>query len=81
MVRLLDDFNALSLQPVAIFYDNQAAVHIAKNPIFRECTKHIELDCHFVWDALSAGLISLQFVSTSNQFVDIFTKSLLGVQQ
>lgn len=59
MCQLLKDFRINISAPVLLFCDNQAAIHIANNPIFHECIKHIEIDCHFVQDKISKGLIKL----------------------
>ncbi|XP_022041556.1 uncharacterized mitochondrial protein AtMg00810-like [Helianthus annuus] len=75
LTQLLAEFHVSNFTPVPLKCDSQSAIHIAKNPIFHERTKHIELDCHFVREKLQEGLISLSHTRTANQLADIFTKS------
>ena len=52
-----------------LYCDNQAALHIAQNPIFHERTKHIEIDCHVVRALTNC-------IPIYNQLANIFTKTL-----
>ncbi|WMV35107.1 hypothetical protein MTR67_028492 [Solanum verrucosum] len=65
---------------MAVYCDSQSTLHIGRNPVFNERTKHIEVDCHFVRNLLQEGLISLHHISSDTQLTDILTKTLTGIR-
>jgi Reverse transcriptase (RNA-dependent DNA polymerase) len=60
--QLLADLGVEVTLPIKMFCDNQAARHIAANPVFHEQTKHIEVDCHFVREKVQSKEIETLFV-------------------
>ncbi|GKD67504.1 cysteine-rich receptor-like protein kinase 8 [Tanacetum coccineum] len=76
LCSLLQDLRVPISTPVRILCDNISTIALASNPVQHARTKHIEIDCHFVRDKIKTGQITISYVPTNAQVVDILTKSL-----
>ncbi|GKA07978.1 uncharacterized mitochondrial protein-like protein [Tanacetum coccineum] len=59
---LLADMGVPISHSTPLHCDNRSAIHIARNSVFHEGTKHIEIDFHFTRHHLQVGTISLSFL-------------------
>ncbi|RVW50165.1 Retrovirus-related Pol polyprotein from transposon RE1 [Vitis vinifera] len=60
LIALLKDLGVPNTQPALFYCDNQAALHIAANPVFHERTKHIEIDCHIVREKIQTDCSAIR---------------------
>ena len=65
----------LSHVPV-LWCDNAFAIALSANPVFHLCTKHIEVDYHYVREKVLRRDLCVRFVSGKDNLADIFTKPL-----
>jgi hypothetical protein len=52
------------------------AKYLSANPVFHACTKHIEIDFHFVRERVAQKLLEVRFISTNDQLAAGFTKQI-----
>ncbi|KAK0605599.1 hypothetical protein LWI29_028589 [Acer saccharum] len=57
-----------------VWCDNIGANSLSQNPVFHQCTKHIDIDTHFIREKVLAGEIDTRYVPTAHQIADILTK-------
>ena len=59
-----------------LWCDNLGATYLSVNLIFHACTKHVEVNYHFVRDRVAKKEIVVRFISSQDQLADVLTKPL-----
>jgi len=74
--EFLGDITRPLSTPTVLNCDNQAAIALSKDGQFHARTKHIDLQFHFIHEAVANGTITLTYCPTQMMTADILTKPL-----
>ncbi|GJU66425.1 hypothetical protein Tco_1252684 [Tanacetum coccineum] len=74
---LLEELGVV-LNTVAVNCDNQGAIHLSRNHVFHERTKHINVRYHFIREVLEAKTVKVLKVGTEHNAADALTKVVPG---
>ena len=59
-----------------IFSDSQSSIHLCKNPVYHEKSKHIDIRLYWIREKIEEGTIKLEVISTDDNPADMGTKVL-----
>ena len=62
--------------PTPIFFDNQGAIQLVKNPKYHKRTKHIETKYYLVREKYECKQIDVYYINTKQQLTDLLTQAL-----
>ncbi|GJY02591.1 retrovirus-related pol polyprotein from transposon TNT 1-94 [Tanacetum coccineum] len=76
---LLEKLN-VEVNIMAVNCDNQGAIHLSRNHVFHERTKHLNVRYHFIKEVLEAKTVEVLKVGTKHNVADALTKVVLGLK-
>ncbi|KAL2518980.1 cysteine-rich RLK (RECEPTOR-like protein kinase) 8 [Abeliophyllum distichum] len=60
-------------ETIRLYTDNQSAIHLSKNPVYHDKTKHVDIKFHFVRDMVEKNTVDLIKIPTQFNPSDIGT--------
>lgn len=66
----------LNKDPTVISVDNQGCLHLSKENVLNDRTKHIDVKYQMIVDCAKKGMDLLEYVPSQDNLADIFTKAI-----
>ena len=76
MIQTLAYLEVKYVDPIPLHCDNISAISMSKNPVLHSKNKHIPIKYHFLRDQVINKVVQFNFIPSTEQIVDIFTKPL-----
>jgi len=76
MVDFLHSLGVSLQGPMVVSADNQGSIALAKNPVFHDRSKHIDVQYHYTQDLVKERKIQLEYIPTSDMLAGLLTKPL-----
>jgi ribosomal protein S24E len=62
--------------PTKLYEDNNACIHLAKNPLLNKRSKHIDIKFHAMRELINKKVMEMVKVNSEDNVADTFTKAL-----
>lgn len=69
--QLLHNMSIINPDPMKLYNDSKATIHICKNLAFHECTKYIEVGYHFLQEKVHIRIFNLEYINIKWQPIDL----------
>ena len=66
----------VDIKCVPLHIDNTSALHVAGNQTYSSRAKHVALRCFYIREIIKEGHVSIYYIPTEKQLVDLGTKFL-----
>jgi hypothetical protein len=76
IMNVLKDMGFQGVEPMTIYTDSESAIKLSINQQFHARTKHIDVQSHWIREAIANGKIRLEYKRTSDMLADVLTKAL-----
>jgi transposase InsO family protein len=76
MIQTLADLKVTYTDPIPLHCDNTSAISVSKNPVLHSKMKHIPIKYHFLKEQVTNRVVQLNYIPSTEQIADIFTKPL-----
>ena len=74
--RIFEELQFNQVEATTVFYDNNSAIKLSKNPMLHKRSKHIDVKYYFLRDLNNDGTIKLVYCQSEDQVAEIQTKPL-----